>query len=49
MDRNQLLQKYFDSFINLTNPNDFFVGLTDYMEYADSVPEFDRITTSLMV
>src|SRR5437016_1432537 len=49
MDKTQLLQKFFDSFINLTNPHDFFVGLADYMEYADSVPEFDRITSELTV
>ena len=43
----QLLKNYYDGFIDLTNQHDFFVGLADYIEYVDSVPEFDRVTAEL--
>lgn len=49
MEKTKLLQTFYESFINLTNPHDFFIGLADYLEYADSVPEFDRITAELTV
>lgn len=47
MDKLQLLDRYFNSFIYVESPREFFIGLAEYLEYADSVPEFDKITTDL--
>lgn len=44
----QLLDRFYNSFISLDNPKDFFNGLCDYIDYLESVPEFDRISKELL-
>jgi hypothetical protein len=46
-DKQLLLDRYYQAFISLDHPLDFFIGLADYIDYADSVPEFDRLTTEI--
>lgn len=48
MDKLDILERYYNAFINLENPKDFFIGLGDYLEFADSVTEFDRITGEIL-
>jgi len=43
-----ILERYYNAFINLENPRDFFIGMADYLEFLDSVPEFDRITADIV-
>ncbi len=47
MDRLQILERYFNSFIGLDDPKSFFIGLKDYLDYGDVLPEFDLITTQI--
>src|SRR3989344_2083270 len=48
MDKMDILERYYNAFINLENPRDFFIGMADYLEFLDSVPEFDRITADIV-
>ncbi|MGC9602212.1 MAG: hypothetical protein ABSE76_00495 [Minisyncoccia bacterium] len=43
----QILERYFNSFIGSEDPKQFFMGLKDYLDYGDAVPEFDLITTQV--
>lgn len=43
----QILERYFNTFIGLDDPKDFFIGMTDYLNYGDVLPEFDLITTQI--
>ncbi len=47
MDPLQILERYFSTFIGQDDPKAFFVGLTDYLDYGDAVPEFDVITSQI--
>ncbi len=46
-DKQMLLDRYYQTFINLKRTRDFFIGLADYIDYADLVPDFDKLTTEL--
>lgn len=48
MDKLDILERYYNAFIDLDNPRDFFIGMADYLEFLDSVPEFDRITADIV-
>jgi len=48
MDKLDILERYYNAFINLDNPRDFFIGMAEYLEFLDSVPEFDRITADVV-
>lgn len=48
MDKLDILERYYNAFINLDNSRDFFIGMADYLEFLDSVPEFDRITADIV-
>ena len=48
MDKLDILERYYNAFINLDNPRDFFIGMAEYLEFLDSVPEFDRITADIV-
>ncbi len=43
----QVLERYYNNFINSDDPKMFFIGMTDYLDYGDNVPEFDLITTQI--
>lgn len=43
----RILERLFNSFIKDDNPKRFFIGLADYIDYMDAVPEFDTITTEI--
>jgi len=47
MDKLDILERYYNAFINLENPRNFFIGMADYLEFADSIPEFDHITKNI--
>lgn len=48
MDDKQIaLNRLFDTFINKDAPREFFLGLADYIDYMDAVPEFDRLTNEI--
>lgn len=47
MDPLQILERHFNGFIGLDDPKQFFLGLKDYLDYGDTVPEFDLITTQV--
>src|SRR3989344_4553042 len=47
MDKTQLLERYFNTFINQEHPKQFFIGLKDYLDYGNNIPEFDYITSSI--
>jgi hypothetical protein len=42
-----ILDRYYNSFINLENDYDFYIGLVDYLKYVNSVPEFDYAASLL--
>jgi len=43
----ELLKMWFDAFIDNENPKEFFIGMADYLNQFDTVPEFDRITNEI--
>lgn len=43
-----LLEKFYNSFINFDDPKNFFIGLCDYIDFIESVPEFEGITNNLL-
>lgn len=43
MDKVQVLERYYNSFIDLTDSKGFFLGIADYFDYLQTVPEFDQI------
>lgn len=49
MDKVQLLERYYNSFINETSPRDFFVGMADYLAYADSLTELKTFAEDVTV
>lgn len=48
MEKIQLLERWFRAFIDLDTPREFFQGMADYLEFADSIPEFDKITAEIV-
>ncbi|MCX6718364.1 MAG: hypothetical protein NTY81_02040 [Candidatus Staskawiczbacteria bacterium] len=44
----EILDRLYYSFIDLANTKDFFYGLCDYLDYVESVPEFDQIANNLL-
>ena len=42
-----VLKGYYDAFINIDNPKDFFYGLADYLEFLDKVPMLDEFSVEL--
>lgn len=44
----ELLERFYNSFIGLDNPKNFFVGLSDYIDFIKDTPEFDQILTGLL-
>jgi len=47
MDKVQLLERYYNTFIELGKPKDFFIGMTDYLDYADSLPELENFASTI--
>ncbi len=47
MDALQILERYFKTFIEQDDAKAFFIGMTDYLNYGDAVPEYDWITTQI--
>lgn len=45
MDTLQILERYYNTFIEQEATKPFFLGLTDYLDYAETLPEYDLITT----
>jgi len=43
----QILERYYNAFIGQDNLRDFFIGFCDYLDYAETVPEFDWITSDV--
>lgn len=43
----QILERYFNTFIVHDDPKDFFIGMADYLNYGDGIPEYDWITTQI--
>ncbi|PJC22488.1 MAG: hypothetical protein CO060_00310, partial [Candidatus Yonathbacteria bacterium CG_4_9_14_0_2_um_filter_43_16] len=39
----QLLERYFNAFIDIEKPREFFVGMTDYLDLSNSFTEFENI------
>lgn len=48
MDKIELLERHFKAFINIENTRDFFIGMADYLEFADSTKEFEVIMDGLL-
>ena len=47
MDKLEILERYYKAFIGKDKPREFFLGLGDYIDYGETLPEFDAITTAL--
>ncbi len=47
MDPLQILERYFNTFITQDDPKHFFIGMADYLNYGDALPEYDWITTQI--
>ncbi len=47
MDPLQILERYFNTFITQDDPKHFFIGMADYLNYGDGVPEYDWITSEI--
>jgi len=47
-DNTKLLDRLFYSFVDLTDTRDFFNGLCDYIDYINSVDEFEKIGVGLL-
>lgn len=45
MDSLQILERYYNTFIDEEDARNFFIGLKDYIEYGDQIPEYDYITS----
>lgn len=43
----QILERYYNAFIEQKDPKVFFIGMTDYLDYGDTIPEFDWITSQI--
>ena len=48
MNKVDLLDRHYQNFIDLKNPKDFFIGMADYLEYADLVPEFEQVSAEIL-
>lgn len=48
MNKLDILERYYNTFINLEDPRDFFIELADYIELIDSVPEFEAVTKDIL-
>lgn len=48
MDKVELLERHYSAFINLTDQHSFFLGLFDYLNYADSEADFERVLAKLV-
>lgn len=44
----EILDRYYQSFINQKRDWDFFLGLADYVKYATETPEIDKILKSIV-
>jgi hypothetical protein len=42
-----VLDQYYRAFIGLEDDYEFYVGLIDYLKYADSVPKIESIAQGL--
>src|SRR3989344_4994884 len=47
MDKLQVLERFYNSFISIDTPKEFFLGMADYMDLVDSIPEFQKITSDI--
>lgn len=47
MNKLDVLDRHYNSFILLDNPKDFFTLLADYIDLIDLVPEFEQITKDI--
>jgi hypothetical protein len=43
----KILEGYFNTFIAQENPKQFFIGMADYLNYGDALPEYDWITSQI--
>lgn len=49
MNKIELLERYYSSFIDQESHKDFFLGMADYLEFADSTSEFTKILDNLVL
>lgn len=47
MDKLQILERYYNAFIDQKDPKAFFLGLADYLDYGETVAEFDHLTSQI--
>jgi hypothetical protein len=47
MDQIQLLERHYSAFINQKKPKDFFIGMADYLDFTDAIPDFEEISTKI--
>lgn len=48
MENIEILERYYKTFIDNENPRDFFIGMTDYFEFTEKVPEFEAVCLKLI-
>ncbi len=48
MDKVKLLESHYNNFINLTDTHAFLLALVDYVEFTETVPEFERVSAQLI-
>jgi hypothetical protein len=46
-DKIEVMDRYFNSFINKQNEYHFFLDLYDYLKYIDTVPEIEKVIAKL--
>lgn len=49
MDKTELVERHYQSFINQPHPREFFLGMVEYIDYADSIPEFNQAFQALIL
>lgn len=42
-----MLDRYYDTFITLEDDYEFFIGMADYLKYADSIPSIKQVASQL--
>jgi hypothetical protein len=42
-----ILDRYYKAFIDLDNQRDFFIGLSDYFDFANSIEAFSEVAASI--
>lgn len=48
MEKIELLERHFNTFIELQNSRDFFVGMADYFDLMETIPQFKNVTSDIL-